>query len=264
MNRFEFSLHKNLLIALVKRDITARYRGSWLGLMWSVLNPVLLLLVYYFVFTHVFKARLPQLYDGRDIAFSGFIFSGLIVYFLFSEVLTRAPSIIQDNANYVKKVVFPLEIIPLVTVLSAAFNFCIAFVVLQGFLLVSGEGLKLASLVFPLIALPYLLFLLGIAWFVSALAVYIRDVTYVVGFIATAMMFLSPVFYPPEIVPESFRVLMFYNPLTYFIESFRMSVVAGVIPPADFMLIPAAIGTTVCAAGYAFFQRVRSGFADII
>lgn len=264
MNRFRFSLHKNLLYALVKRDITARYRGSWLGLFWSILNPVLLLVVYYFVFTHVFKARLPQLYGGRDIAFSGFIFSGLIVYFLFSEVVTRAPSVIQDNANYVKKVVFPIEVLPVVTVLSAVFNFVIAFGVLQGFLLLSGEGVKLASLVFPLILLPYVLFLLGVAWFVSALAVYLRDVTYVVGFIATAMMFLSPVFYPPEVVPDAFRVVMFFNPLTYFIESFRMSVVAGVVPPASFMLIPTAIGVAVCAAGYGFFQRVRSGFADII
>jgi len=264
VNRFHPSYHKGLLYALVKRDISARYRGSWLGLFWSVLNPILLLVVYYFVFTHVFKARLPQLYDGRDIAFSGFIFSGLIVYFLFSEVITRAPSVIQDNANYVKKVVFPIEVLPLVTVLSAAFNFVIAFVVLQGFLLISGEGIKLTSLMFPLIAVPYLLFLMGIAWFVSALAVYLRDVTYVVGFIATAMMFLSPVFYPPEVVPAGFRAVMFFNPLTYFIESFRMSVVAGVVPPADFMLIPAVIGIGTCVAGYAFFQRVRRGFADIL
>jgi len=264
MNRFRLSIHKNLLLALVKRDISARYRGSWLGLFWSVLNPILLLLVYYFVFTHIFKARLPQLYDGRDIPFSGFIFSGLIVYFLFSEVLTRTPSVIQNNTNYVKKVVFPLEIIPMVTVLSAAFNFLIAFVVLQGFLLLSGEGVKLTSLLFPLIALPYILFLFGIAWFVSALAVYLRDVVYVVGFIATAMMFLSPVFYAPEAVPEGFSAVMFYNPLTYFIEAFRMSVVAGVVPPVSFILIPASVGIVVCFSGYAFFQRVRSGFADII
>lgn len=264
MNRFHPGYHKGLLFALVKRDITARYRGSWLGLFWSILNPILLLVVYYFVFTHVFKARLPQLYDGRDIGFSGFIFSGLIVYFLFSEVVTRAPSVIQENANYVKKVVFPIEVLPVVAVLSAAFNFLVAFVVLQGFLLLSGEGIQLTSLLMPFILLPFLLFLLGVAWLISALAVYLRDVTYVVGFLATAMMFLSPVFYPPEVVPASFKVVMFYNPLTYFIESFRMTTVAGVVPPPGFMLISAVIGMATSVIGYGFFQRVRSGFADII
>ena len=122
MTGFSLPVYKDLLYALVAREIQVRYRGSWLGLFWAVINPVLLMLVYYFVFSLVFQVKLPQLYDGRDVPFAGFIFSGLIVYFLFAEILTRAPTLIHDNTNYVKKVVFPIEIIPLVAVAASAFK----------------------------------------------------------------------------------------------------------------------------------------------
>jgi lipopolysaccharide transport system permease protein len=257
-------VYKNLLYALVAREIQVRYRGSWLGLFWAVINPVLLMLVYYFVFSLVFQVKLPQLYDGRDVPFAGFIFSGLIVYFLFAEILTRAPTLIHDNTNYVKKVVFPIEIIPLVAVAASAFNFMISFVVLALFLVMFGGGITLTILLAPLVILPFLFFLAGVAWFTSALSVYIKDVTYVAGFVATAMMFLSPVFYSLEAVPENFYQAMMLNPLTYYIEAFRSCVIGGMVPDTTFFLVIYAVGIVTCLCGYSFFEKVRRGFADVL
>jgi lipopolysaccharide transport system permease protein len=264
VNRYRISVYKNLFFSLVAREIQMRYRGSWLGLFWVVINPLLLMLVYYFVFNLVFKVKLPQLYDGRDVPFAGFIFSGLIVYFLFAEIINRSPTLIQDNTNYVKKVVFPIEIIPLVAVVASAFNFLISFVILVLFLLLFGGGITQAVLLAPVIILPFLLFLAGLAWFTSAIAVYIRDVTYIAGFIATAMMFLSPVFYAMESVPAQFRSLMMLNPLTHYIEAFRSCVIGGVAPGTVSLMVAYAVGIGTFIFGYWFFRRVRGGFADVL
>lgn len=264
MIRFSFAQHGHLLFSLLGRDIRARYRASVLGLVWAVLNPILLMCVYYFVFNVVFRFRLPELYGGKDVPFAGFIFAGIILYFAFAEVLTRSPAVIADNSNYVKKVVFPLELLPVVTVLSAGVNFLIALVILLLFLLLSGYGLSPALLALPLLLLPYLLLLLGLAWFVSALAVYLRDVTYVAGFLATAMMFLSPVFYALESVPPSFRSVMLWNPLTGYVETFRLILLGGQWPGVQQLLLPWIMAVVCALLGYGFFQRVRHGFADIL
>jgi lipopolysaccharide transport system permease protein len=264
VNHFRFSLYKNLFYSLVAREIQLRYRGSWLGLIWSVINPLLLMLVYYFVFNLVFRVKVPQLYDGRDVPFAGFIFSGLIVYFLFAEIITRSPDLIRDNTNYVKKVVFPIELIPLVAVVASAFNFIISFVILGLFLVFFGGGITPSILLAPLIILPFLMFLAGLAWFTSAIGVYVKDVTYIAGFISTAMMFLSPVFYAMDTVPDNFKNLMMLNPLTHFIEAFRSCVIGGLAPTTTFMLTGYTVGIGTFFFGYWFFNRVRGGFADVL
>lgn len=264
MTRFRFALHGHLLLSLVGRDIRARYRGSMLGLVWALINPLLLMGVYYFVFNVVFRFRLPELYGGKDVPFAGFIFAGIILYFAFSEVLTKSPTLISDNSNYVKKVVFPLELLPVVSVLSSAFNFLVALAILLLYLLFSGYGLSPALLALPLLLLPYLLLLLGVAWFVSALSVYIRDITYVAGFLATALMFLSPVFYSLESVPVEFRNVMLGNPLTVYVETFRQILLGGQWPDLQQLLVLWGSGLVSVVVGYSFFQRVRHGFADIL
>lgn len=264
MSHFRLSVYVNLFHSLVAREIQVRYRGSWLGLFWSVINPVLLMSVYYFVFNLIFRVKLPQLYDGKDVPFAGFIFSGLIVYFLFSEIITRAPTLIQDNTNYVKKVVFPVEIIPLVTVVAAGFNFMVSFFVLGLFLVLFGGGITPMILLVPLVILPFMMFLAGLAWFISAIGVYVRDVTYIAGFISTVLIFLSPVFYAMETVPANFRSVMMLNPLSYYIEAFRSCVIGGIVPDVTSMLIVYLVGIGSFFLGYWFFQRVRGGFADVL
>ncbi|MBK6738956.1 MAG: ABC transporter permease [Haliea sp.] len=186
------------------------------------------------------------------------------MYFVFSEIITRSPTLIQDNANYVKKVVFPLEMIPLVAVVASGFNFLISFVVLGLFLALFGGGITPTIMLAPFVILPFIMFLAGLALFISAIGVYVKDVTYIAGFIATAMMFLSPVFYAIETVPENFRVLMMLNPLTYYIEAFRSCVIGGIAPNDTFMLIAYILGMGTLFLGYWVFQRVRVGFADVL
>jgi lipopolysaccharide transport system permease protein len=186
------------------------------------------------------------------------------VYFLFAEIITRSPDLIRDNTNYVKKVVFPIELIPLVAVVASAFNFIISFVILGLFLVFFGGGITPSILLAPLIILPFLMFLAGLAWFTSAIGVYVKDVTYIAGFVSTAMMFLSPVFYAMDTVPDNFKNLMMLNPLTHFIEAFRSCVIGGLAPTTTFMLTGYTVGFGTFFFGYWFFNRVRGGFADVL
>ncbi|WP_409524927.1 ABC transporter permease [Nitrincola sp. MINF-07-Sa-05] len=254
---------RELISGMAKREVLGRYKGSWLGLVWTLLTPLLLLLVYMFVFGVIFQARWPQS-EGVDGNFAALLFCGIIAFFMFSEVLTRSPRLIVDNANYVKKVVFPLDALIWVAVATALFHFLISFVVLLGFVLVSGVGVSVYLLYFPVITGLLVVFLLGLSWFLSALGVYIRDVSYIAGFLSTALLFLSPVFYPASAVPESFRILMDLNPLTFYIEAFRSVAVLKQAPDYMSMLLATAVSLGVFALGYWFFQRVRKGFADVL
>lgn len=255
--------YRELIGAMARREILGRYRGSWLGIFWSLLTPILLLGVYTFVFGVIFKARWPAS-QGVDQNFAALLFCGIIVHGLFAEMLTRAPRLIVDNANYVKRVVFPLDVLAWIAAFASVFHFFIAFLVLILFVLVFGDGLSWTLLAVPVLLCSLLLLIVGVAWFVSALGVYLRDLTYVANFLATALIFLSPVFYPSSAVPESFALAMNINPLTFYIEALRDLVVLGQLPPLWSSLLAAVVALVVFIAGFGFFQRVRSGFADIL
>jgi len=254
---------RELIIGMAKREVLGRYRGSWLGIFWSLLTPLLLLLVYMFVFGLIFKARWPQS-DGVDGNFASLLFCGIIVYITFAEILTRAPRLIVDNASYVKKVIFPLDILAWVAVANALFHFFISMIVLIVFVLLLGNGLSWALFYLPVMVGLFMINLLGIAWLVSACGVYIRDTTYIAGFLATAMMFLSPVFFPKSAVPEKFAMLMDLNPLTFYIEAFRSVLVLGEAPAATGFILAVIFSLLSFIVGYWFFERVRKGFADVL
>lgn len=255
--------HYSLIGAMTSREISGRYKGSWLGIFWSLLTPILLLIVYTFVFGLIFQARWPQS-QGVDQNFAAMLFSGIIVHGVFAEVLTRAPKLIIDNTNYVKRVIFPLEILSWITVFSSIFHFLIAFLILVASVVLFGDGVTWAVLLVPLWLVSITLWMAGIAWFFSALGVYFRDLSYVAGFLATILIFLSPVFYPISAVPEGFAKVMSVNPLTFYIESLRGLVVLGQLPDLSKCLIAAVTSLAVFFMGYAFFQRVRPGFADVL
>ncbi len=255
--------YRELLSGMTRRELLARYRGSWLGIFWTLLTPFLLLLVYVYVFGLIFQARWPSS-DGVDANFTSQLFCGIIVHFALAEILAAAPRQIINNANYVKKVVFPLDLLSWSIVFTTLFHFSISFIVLLGFVQFVGQGLSWSLFYAPVIAAVFFPFLLGIAWLLSALTVYVRDVTYVAGFLATALLFLSPVFYPASAVPESFAVIMGINPLSYYIEAFRDVVVLGQAPDwiATGRALLVALATYLF--GYWFFQRVERGFADVL
>lgn len=249
---------------MIVRDVAGRYKGSAMGLAWSFLNPLFMLAVYTFVFSVVFKARWGG--DGHDtkIGFAIVLFVGMIVHGLFAECVNRSPSLIVHNANYVKRVVFPLEILPTIALGSAAFHTLISTLVLIGALVVNGSDLHWEILLVPILMLPLALATLGFSWFLASLGVFLRDIGQLTTIITTALLFLAPVFFPLSAMPEEYRFLMQLNPLTLVIEQMRGAIIWGKIPDWDQYAIYLSVSFFVAWAGFWWFQRTRKGFADVI
>ena len=234
-----------------------------MGLAWSFFNPLLMLAVYTFVFSVVFKTRWGV--GGEDkINFAIILFAGLIVYGLFAECINRAPSLILSNANYVKKVVFPLEILPSVAIGSALFHAGISLVVLLIAQLLINQRLPWTVVVFPIILLPLLLATSGFAWLLSALGVYVRDIAQTTSILTTVLMFLSPLFYPVSALPKNYQLWLHLNPLTFIIEEGRNVLIFGNTPNWIGWAIAFAASMLISAGGFWWFQKTRKGFADVL
>lgn len=252
-----------LLRSLVVREVLGRYRGSMLGVLWTFLNPIFMLAVYTFVFGVVFKARWSA-GTGSTAEFALALFVGLIAFNLFAECVNSAPSLVLANANYVKKVVFPLEILPMVR-LGAAFVHALASVAVWTAFYIALFGLPPATFVWlPVVLVPLLLVTLGVSWLLASLGVYLRDVGQVTALFTTALMFLSPVFYPASSLPGHLQPLFRVNPLTPVIEMLRDTMMWGQPPSATTLAVTYGLGLVVAAAGFAWFQKTRKGFADVL
>lgn len=255
--------NRNLIKTLIERDVIGRYRGSVMGILWSLFNPVFMLLVYTFVFSVVFKARWNAGSDSKT-EFALVLFAGLIVFNLFSECVTRAPGLILSNANYVKKVVFPLEILPWVALGSSLFHMLISLAVwMLAYVIFFGLP-HLTILLFPLVLIPLIFFIMGLSWALASLGVYLRDVSQFIGILTTVLMFLSPIFYPVNALPPEYRPFLMLNPMTTAIENTRNVLFWGAIPdPVNFLLY--LVGAIIVAwLGFAWFQKTRRGFADVV
>jgi lipopolysaccharide transport system permease protein len=257
--------NRHLIFQLTKRDVLARYRGSLFGALWSLLSPILMLIVYTFVFGLVFKARWAGAVTDQGMSsFAIILFSGLICFNLLSESITRAPTAVSGNPNYVKKVVFPIEVVPLVMVLSALWNaFVASLVLVVGMLLVTG-GVPMTALYFPLVLLPLVLTASGLSWFLASLGVFVRDITHIVPLVVSALLFISPIFYPLDAVPETVRRFLWLNPISPVVENARRVLVFGQLPDIYLLSVSAALGIGVCIAGYLWFVKTRKGFADVV
>ena len=257
--------NRHLIAQMTMREVVGRYKGSALGLAWSFFNPVFMLVVYTFVFSEIFKSRWG---DGggeeSKTQFAVVLFVGMIVLSLFSEVLNRAPGLILANVNYVKKVVFPIEILPVIVMGGALFHSLISLgVLLVAFLLFNGY-LQWTAVFIPLVLLPLIILTVGLAWMLASLGVFLRDIGQTIGIITTVLTFLSPVFYPVTAVPASFRPVIMANPLTFIIEQARDVLVWGLMPDW-FGLVTYTVAALLMAwAGYAWFQKTRKGFADVL
>jgi len=256
--------HRRLLRDLTRRDVLGRYRGSAMGLAWSFFNPVLMLAVYTFVFSVIFKSRWGSSPNESRSDFAIALFVGMIVHGVFAECVNRAPGLITSNVNYVKKVVFPLEVLPAVALGSALFHALVSIAVLLVADAVLNARLPLTALLLPLLLLPLALGSLGFAWFLSALGVYVRDIAQATGIFTTVLMFLSPVFYPTSSLPESFQGWIRLNPLTFLIEQSRALLIWGQAPDWTGILLADGIGLAIAWAGWWWFQKTRKGFADVL
>lgn len=251
-----------LLRALTRREVEVRYRGTLLGVMWAVANPLTMLAIYTFLFGVIFKARWPGRADLPDFVLM--LYCGLVTFTIFSETLTRAPMAVFSQPNYVKKVVFPLELLPLSHLGAALVNAGISFVLLVIFVLVQHHTVAITALAIPLIVAPMALTLAGLAWFLSAIGVFFRDIGQLINIAMTMLMTLSPVFYPVSAAPDLVQSVIYLNPLTYPIEEVRRVLIMGLWPDWWTWSAYTAASAVIAVAGLWVFQNTRPAFADVV
>lgn len=257
--------HRDLIFQFTKREIEGRYKGSYLGLLWSFITPLIMLLVYTFVFGIVFKARWPHERGGDSLAeFALVMFAGLMPFLAFAEPVGRAAGIITNVPNFVKKVVFPLQILPVAVVGAALYHVGIGlFITICASLLVHGS-LPWTCILAPLSLLPLVLLGLGVTWLIASLGVYLRDVGYIVGVVLQVLNFATPIFYPLTAIPEPYRAWMILNPLTSMIDLVRGHLIIGTVGDPLIWITAYGYGLMAAVLGYVWFMITRKGFADVL
>ncbi|TAM36279.1 MAG: ABC transporter permease [Rhodanobacter sp.] len=256
--------HRALIRQMTTREILGRYRGSFMGLAWSFFNPLIMLLVYTFVFTTVFHSRWTSVNTSNTANFAIMLFIGMIVYAIFADCVNRAPTLITSNASYVKRVVFPLEILPIINMGASLFHALVSILAwLIAYVLLMGVP-HFTALLLPLIILPFVIGTVGVSWFLSSLGVFLRDINQTVGIITTALMFLAPVFYSLHDLPSKYKPLVMANPVTFVIEQSRTVLVWGGSPDWLGLAVYSLASLLVAWAGFYWFQRTRKGFADVL
>jgi lipopolysaccharide transport system permease protein len=254
--------HRALVAELAKREFSGRYRGSFGGIAWSFAQPLFLLTVYTVAFGVILQARWG--FGGGTAEYALMLFAGLIVFNAFAECLNNAPSLIASNPNYVKKVVFPLEVLPWVTALAAILHAVIGIGVwLVGYAILIGTPSP-AVLFFPAVLASLFPVLLGVGWLLSATGVVVRDVGQLTGLLAHALLFLTPIFYSVEAAPAGLQRLLLLNPLTFVVEQLRIVLYHGQPPSLRGLAAYFALACVFALFSLAIFRRMRPRFADLL
>lgn len=258
-----FGRHRNLTRELVRNEILGRYRGASFGMLWSLLSPFLMLLVYTLAFGSILKGRWPQAGDSHA-EFGLVIFVGIFVHGFFGECFTRAPRLMLENANYVKRVVFPLDILPWTLVLSALFHLAMNVLVFCLLSFFVYQQLSPLVVLLPVVLAPLVLVTVAVCWIVSSLGVYLRDIAQVAPVVSTAMFFLSSAIIPVQAVPEQYRIVFHLNPLTFFIDQARAVALWGQQPDWVGLAWYGLGGLVAVFLAHAWFRRTSRGFADVL
>jgi len=253
----------NLIVLLTKREVVSRYRGSLLGLFWSICYPLMTLAVYIFVFNMIFEARWGP-GSGSNTESALLLFTGLILYSLFAECINRAPHLILSRVNYVKKVVFPLEVLPWVSLGVGLFQLGVSLAVMLVFCWLSPLSLNWTAVLFPVIVIPLALVILGASWFLASVSVFMRDIGHATSIMTGLILFLAPVFYPVSALPEAYRMILYLNPLTFVIEQAREVLILGQLPSWYGLGLYFLCSVATAWLGYVWFERTRKGFADVL
>ena len=259
---FAIWAQRSLILQLVRREVLNRYKGSVLGLLWSIIYPLMLLAVYTFVFRVVFNARWDP--NGGNLDYALVLFAGLIVFNFFSESLASSPRLLQSHVSFVKKVVFPLEILAGVVIGNALFHALVSLAVLLAAIWVVQGSLSWTLVLLPLIWLPLVMLTLGFVWLISALGVYLRDLNELINVALLMLFFMSPILYPVHALPEWLRPYMLLNPLAPLVEQTRSVALHGQVPGLVPWLLTLALSWLVAWLGFAWFQKTREGFADVL
>jgi len=256
--------NKALILHMIQREVLSRYKGSIIGLGWSFFNPLLMLGVYTFLFSFVFKSRWGSTPNSGHADFAIILFVGLIIHGLFSECINRAPILITSNISYVKKVVFPLEIFPWVGLGTTLFHSGISILILLMLQLLMTGSLHWTIIFFPFILIPLILMVMGFSWFLAATGVYVKDISQTTGLITSVMLFISPVFYPTSTLPQKIKLFVMLNPITLIIEEARQVLLFGALPNLLALGIYLLVSLFVAWSGFWWFQKTRKGFADVV
>ncbi len=254
---------RDLIAQLVRREVQSRYKGSVLGIAWVALQPLLLLAIYTFVFSVVFRMTWGVSAEGGRLLFALTLFAGLTTFGVFAELVAAAPALVLANTNYVKKVLFPLEVLPVVRLASSLVFAAFSLAILLLALLATGRAHPTWALL-PVAWLPMVLWGLGVAWALAALGVFLRDLQAMVSLLVTMLFFLSPVFYPLDALPPELRTVFRLNPVAVFVEDARRVLVFGLPPDWPWTLAATATGVLVLSLGYALFMRCKPAFADVL
>jgi len=256
--------HRELWWRLTERAVASRYKGSALGFGWSLLQPLVMLAVYTFVFSTIFKSRWDGLENAGSLGYAVNLFAGLIVFNLFADCIAASPGLVLNNKNYVTKVIFPLELLGSTTIGSAVFQAITSVMILVAFELLAFHAIPVTLLWLPFVWMPLLLGCLAISWVLSSLGVYVRDLEQLMPMLLSVMMFLSAVFYPISSLPAHVQPLMHFNPLALVIEQTRQVAIEGMPPSLRYLTLGTIVGVAACEMAYRGFQRARRGFADVL
>jgi lipopolysaccharide transport system permease protein len=253
-----------ILRSLVRNEILARYSKTMLGVIWSLINPLVMILIYSVVFGMIFEVRFGRSAGITEIPYGIVLFSGLLLHVFLAETLLRAQGIILDNSNYVKRVIFPLEILPLSILLANVIQAGVALLVLMAVILIAGFPIPLTALLLPVVWAPLVLITLGLAMIVASLGVFVRDISQVLGFLMTILLFGSSILFPADMLPEALRPWLLLNPLTIIVDQTRAVLLWGELPDWRLLGYHAVVSAAVAWIGCWWFLRTRRGFADVM
>ena len=246
--------YRELLKTSVKKEIRGKYKGSFLGVLWSFLNPLLQILVYSIVFQLILKSTKDN--------YTVYICCGLIPWTFFSSALTRSAFTMVENGNILKKVYFPREILPISVVTSETVNFLISTIIILAFVIIFGLGVTWYLLFYPLVLLVQYLFLIGISLIVSSISVYVRDLQHLIGVALQLLFYAAPIVYTPESIPANFKWILDLNPMAYIITGYRNIFYDQTMPDVKALLILGGISIILCIVGYIIFNKLQKGFAE--
>jgi lipopolysaccharide transport system permease protein len=259
-----FFRRRDLIGQIAKRDVVLRYKGSYLGILWSLITPLMMLVVYAFVFSVVFQTRWGTTADQSKLDFALTLFCGLTAYNVFAETVSRAPTLITSNPSYVKKVRFPVEILPLATLLTALVNGGLSLIVLLVAWAVVHHSISTTIWLFPVMLFPLCLLSLGLAFFLSSLGVFIRDIAHPVMVLVQVLLFMSGIFFPLTALPSSYLRLLKLNPLVTIIDNLRRTLIWSMQPDWRWWAVATVGSLVVMLIGYYWFMRSRKAFADVL
>jgi lipopolysaccharide transport system permease protein len=259
-----YASNRFLILGIFRTEVLSRYRNTLLGMLWALINPLVMLMVYAFVFGHIFKVRFPDQGADSTYGYGIVLFSGLILHVLFAETLGRAQGVVLENRSYVKRVIFPLEVLPVIVLLTSLFHAFVSLLVLVAVMVAGGHLPPVTVLLLPVVWLPFLMLTLGLALFFASLGVFLRDLGQILGFVMTILLFASPILFPVALMPEFAKPWIALNPLTVPVEQTREVLLWGRMPDWAALARYAAVGVAALWAGGFWFVRSRKGFADVL